>query len=137
MKKALMLISILSLLIVIFVLHSLNLFGLWINRWTFPDRALRAAVSTYVDKDKNGVLSKKELEDATMLLISSPCDNLSGIKHLKNLERLSLCDCTDLSGIWLIFRLSPNTILWFVISNPSSFNLIAVWQDKVLFIGCI
>ena len=76
MKKALMLISILSLLIVIFVLHSLNLCGLWINRWTFPDRSLRAAVSTYVDKDKNGVLSKKELEDATMLLISSPCDNL-------------------------------------------------------------
>ena len=112
MKKALMLISILSLLIVIFVLHSLNLFGLWINRWTFPDRALRAAVSTYVDKDKNGVLSKKELEDATMLLISSPCDNLSGIKHLKNLERLSLCDCTDLSGIEKLSNLKELSLIY-------------------------
>ncbi len=133
MKKPLLLISILSLLVVILVLYSLNLFGLWINRWTFPDRALRAAVSTYVDKDKNGVLSKKESEDATTLLISSPCDDLSGIKHLKNLERLSLCDCTDLSGIEKLSNLKELSLIYQCpdlssLENMSGLETIEIWN---------
>ena len=99
MKKALLLISILSLLVVILVLYSLNLFGIRISRWRFPDPALRSAVHTYVDKDKNDVLSKKELEDAKILIIYGECNDFSGIKYLKNIERLSLHDCSDLSGL--------------------------------------
>ena len=99
MKKPLLLISILSLLVVILVLYSLNLFGIRISRWRFPDPALRNAVLTYVDTDRNDVLSKKELEDAKILIISGECNDFSGIKYLKNIERLSLHDCSDLSGL--------------------------------------
>ena len=81
------------------VLSSCSLIGVRIDKYHFPDQALRNAVSAYVDKDNNGFLTKEELEDSRILIVWGSCSDLSGVEYLTNLETLSLGECYDLSGV--------------------------------------
>ena len=101
MKKAVSLLTLLSLIGSALVLSSCALFGVRIDRYHFPSSSLMGSVRTF-DKDNNDFLSKQELEEAKSLLVISECSDLSGIEYLTNLETLTLLDCsnsTDLSGI--------------------------------------
>ena len=96
MKKFFLL---LTLLFSVLVLSSCSLFGIRIDEEHFPAPALRNALYE-LDSNKNGYLSKKELEAPTHLNVWDYCDDLSGIEYLTNLESINLLDgCSDLSGI--------------------------------------
>lgn len=99
MKKAVSLLTLLSLLVSVIGLSSCSSFGVWINEWHFPDPGLRRAVRSYSDKDKDGYLSKKEMEESKTLIVWDQCSDLSGIEHLTNLETLALVNCSELSGV--------------------------------------
>ena len=97
MKKIILkLILCLSLIAAVIVLVKLR--GIRIDERNFPDETLRRSVHR-CDLDKNGYLSKKELEKADHLVVSSGCADISGIEYLTNLESISFSnDCPDLSG---------------------------------------
>ena len=95
MKKTFLL---LSFIVSVLILSSCSLFGVSINEKHFPDAASRGSVKS-LDSDKNGYLSKKELEDATSLIVWEACYDLSGVEYLTNLESLTLVKGADLSGI--------------------------------------
>ena len=101
MKKAVSLLTLLSLIGSVFVLSSCSLFGVPIDDRHFPDTALRGAVRTYVDKDENGYLSDEEFANAENLGVWGTCRDLTGIEYLTNLKRLSIdgCEFPDLSGV--------------------------------------
>ena len=105
MKKAISLLTMLSMLGSVLVLSSCALFGVRVDKYHFPDRVLRNAVSAYIDKDDNGFLSKAEMEDAKILVVWGPCSDLSGLEYLTGLEQLDLRECTDLSGIEQLINL--------------------------------
>jgi len=99
MKKVISLLTTLSLLGSVLVLSSCSVFGVRVDKHHFPDQALRTAVTTYIDKDKNGYLSKDEMEKCNNLIVWDSCSDLSGVEYLTGLEELALCNCSDLSGI--------------------------------------
>ena len=98
MKKVILF---LSLIISALVLSSCSLLGICDDEEHFPDLALRYSVRNY-DMNKNGYLSKKELEDIKSLTIWwDPCSDLSGIEYLTNLESLYVVHsrCSALNGV--------------------------------------
>lgn len=99
MKKVISLLTTLSLLGSVLVLSSCSVFGVRVDKHHFPDQALRTVVTTYIDKDKNGYLSKDEMEKCNTLIVWDSCSDLSGLEYLTGLEELDLCYCSDLSGI--------------------------------------
>lgn len=99
MKKAVSLLTLLSLMVSVIGLSSCSSFGVWINERNFPDPGLMRAVRSYSDKDKDGYLSKKEMEESKILIVMDECSDLSGLEYLTNLETLALVNCSELSGV--------------------------------------
>lgn len=109
MKKVVLL---LSLIVSVLVLSSCSWFGIPIDEEHFPDYALRSGVWA-LDSNKNGYLSKKEVEEATKLniwLTDNNCYDLSGIEYLPNLETLLIIRGSDLSGIENLTNLKSLTL---------------------------
>jgi hypothetical protein len=100
MKKAVSLLTLISLIASVFVLPSCSLLGLALDAEHFPDKELRYSLRSF-DSNGNGYLSKKELKEAKSLLIWGDCYDLTGIEYLTNLESLGVihCHCSDFPGI--------------------------------------
>ena len=66
----------------------------------FPDEAFRKYVSENFDKDNDGVLSEKEVNDVREIWVSGNHDikSLKGIEHFKNLEVL-ICSFTEITNL--------------------------------------
>ena len=97
MKKNILVLLGVLVLFTVLVLIFKSLLGIRISEKNFPSWELMSSVRRY-DVNKNGYLSKKELEDAKTLCVD--CSNLSGIEQLTNLQSLILYNqCPDLSII--------------------------------------
>ena len=78
-----------------------------INTSKFPDANFRSFVSTNYDTDKNGTLSKKELEAVTdMPLTNKNISSLRGVEHFTKLKKL-YCGANKLT----VLDVSSNTEL--------------------------
>ena len=73
MKKAILLILLLSLIVSVLVLFSSSLRGIRIDEEHFPDIVLKKGAWDF-DLNRNGYLSKKDLEDAKILIIWDRCN---------------------------------------------------------------
>ena len=100
MKKAVSLLTLISLIASVFVLPSCSLLGLALDAEHFPDKELRYSLRSF-DSNGNGYLSKKELKEAKSLLIWGDCYDLTGIEYLTNLEcsKESAFNVGDLSSV--------------------------------------
>ena len=110
MKKAISLLTLLSLIVSVFALPSCSLLGLALDAEHFPDKELRSSLRSF-DSNGNGYLSKKELKEAKSLLIWGDCYDLTGIEYLTNLETLGVihCHCSDFPGIESLTNLKTLT----------------------------
>lgn len=64
--------------------------GVTIDEAHFPDASLRAYVYNYYDTDKDGVLSKSEIEAVGSVYIDSDVYDTTGIGYFKNIRNLSI-----------------------------------------------
>ena len=80
----------------------------------FPDPGFRDYLSKYVDADKDGVLSTKEIQNTQSISISGATysDSLKGVELFTNLKSLEFNDCNiknlDISKNTLLEKLSCN-----------------------------
>ena len=68
----------------------------------FPDENFRGYVRRCYDKNKDGVLSKKEIKRARKLsIIDEPVSSLKGMKYLINIKeiKINLLGCKDVSSL--------------------------------------
>ena len=71
--------------------------GVKIDESHFPDEHFRIYVKQY-DTDRNGYLSKKELDDVKIIDLPRSVSSLKGIEYFKNLTSLD-CSCMRLTSL--------------------------------------
>lgn len=97
--------------------------GVPINSTTFPDENFRKYVSDEVDTDKDGNLSKSELNKSSLSVANKGINNLDGIEYFTSLSRL-YCQKNNLTRL----DLGKNTQLMFL--NCSENKLSSLHLDN-------
>jgi len=114
-----------------------------IDETNFPDKVFREYVSKEIDKDRNKVLDKGEIEATDSIYIYSPeITSLKGIEYFSNLTQLE-CDGVDMTnltderGVLTELDVSKNTNLKILVCYGNQLTSLDVSQNlKLEWLEC-